>query len=155
MAPNSRGLPKSLRFGCNRRVNQPLRSFGYVSRSLLPDDIAEHELARLVATSRGTNAAWEITGALVQAGSFFAQILEGPADSLAALRERLERDPRHFELTTFEDREIDQRRFSGWSLAYAGRANVITDYLRRLHNRNALPNDGQRLVTMMLQFVSA
>jgi hypothetical protein len=50
----------------------------------------------------------------------FAQILEGPPDAIAELKRCIQADNRHSDIRTIEIGQLKTRRFSDWSLAYAG-----------------------------------
>ena len=94
----------------------------YVSRSRLPEETADREIARIVEHSMRHNAEQRITGALLFTGTRFCQLLEGMAFAVRDLMEDIARDPRHGEVTIVHDRDIDARRFSRWAMAYSGRA---------------------------------
>lgn len=75
------------------------------------------ELAR---TSRGRNAEFKVTGALLFDGTFFAQYLEGPEAALERLVQRIALDPRHEELRVLHHGALDgERLFPGWNMVYA------------------------------------
>jgi Sensors of blue-light using FAD len=95
-------------------------SWMYVSKSLLVAEHNEAVLHDIVRLSRQRNQPLDITGCLLLARGRFAQVLEGPADSVAELRISIEADSRHTDVTTIDLSSAQTRRFSGWSLAYAG-----------------------------------
>jgi hypothetical protein len=66
-----------------------------------------------------------VTGALISTFYIFAQLLEGPADSIDALMARIIRDDRHRDLKVISETNIDRRKFPCWSMAYSGTANYI------------------------------
>ncbi len=102
-------------------TSPPLFRVVYVSRSLLPEPAAEAELERILARSRRGNAALGITGALLFSEDCFAQALEGPPETVEAVFEAIQRDPRHTEVVVLEAAPVPAREFGAWSMAYAGR----------------------------------
>jgi hypothetical protein len=103
----------------------PLASWLYVSISRLTPEEAMDEVEKIVAVSRPRNRDLDVTGALLFTGERFAQLLEGPADGVAVLQQSIFRDPRHREVTTIHSRDVDEREFMGWSLAYAGPSRLV------------------------------
>lgn len=103
-----------------------LASWLYVSTSRLEFEKALGGVADIVAVSRSRNADLDVTGALLFAGEHFVQFLEGPEDGIAALQHSIFRDQRHEQVTTIQAGDVDDRRFKGWSLAYAGPSRLVT-----------------------------
>ena len=71
----------------------------------------------ILCTARRINPRLGLTGMLLWADTRFAQLLEGPADSLDLLYGRLLKDPRHHDLRMLMRWEIPQRLFPDWSMA--------------------------------------
>jgi hypothetical protein len=91
----------------------------YVSEHDLPTDAegfnpAFSDIERVAVTA---NAEAGITGFLVCARSWFAQVLEGPSAAVDTLYARLSADPRHHALRLVERTDIARRRFPDWHLA--------------------------------------
>jgi Sensors of blue-light using FAD len=88
----------------------------YLSRSVGPQTTTM--TSSILASARGFNAEHGITGVLCQGQGFFIQALEGQRPVVNQLYRRIVVDPRHkdVEVMLFED--IDQRRFSQWSMAH-------------------------------------
>ena len=101
-------------------TDSPLFRVVYASRSLLPEPAAEAELERILARARRGNAALGITGALLFSEDCFAQALEGPPETVEAVFEAIQCDPRHTEVV-LEAVPVSAREFGAWSMAYAGR----------------------------------
>lgn len=129
-------------------------TFCYVSRSCIPADEADAVLAEIVARSAERNVAAQITGALICAGEYLAQLIEGPGDAVWALRSRLEADPRHDALVVLDVPASYRRRFDGWALAYSGGSSYFARYLRQVHQGMAGPKEAERLILLMQQFVA-
>ena len=94
----------------------------YCSRNLLGGSLAEQEIEvqRILASSRRNNVREGVTGALLFNGKWFAQMLEGPLAKVEAVFERIQRDPRHADVTVLESGAARGRIFADWSMAYAG-----------------------------------
>jgi hypothetical protein len=94
----------------------------YASTSLLSDDpdTARQQIADILSSSRGNNAADDITGALLFSDTNFAQVLEGPRAAVERLYETLHHDPRHKDLLLLLTEPLEARQFPQWSMAYIG-----------------------------------
>jgi hypothetical protein len=108
------------------------RSLFYVSRSLLPVGREDEQTDAIVATARAHNAQVGITGGLIRSAGYFAQLLEGSADAIDELMERIDRDPRHTDVTVLRVTAIDQRRLPDWSMAYAGESSYVAKQIAPL-----------------------
>lgn len=76
------------------------------------------ELGEILATSRVNNAALDVTGILLfEKGSFF-QVLEGEADTVDELYQKLLGDSRHNNVTMIISEPIKERTFGDWSMGY-------------------------------------
>ncbi|MEO0973934.1 MAG: BLUF domain-containing protein [Pseudomonadota bacterium] len=76
------------------------------------------ELQRILAQAQENNTRVGITGVLIFNHNFFLQSIEGRRPLINDLLRKLTHDPRHFSLQVIEAREIDQRRWTGWSMNY-------------------------------------
>ena len=90
------------------------RRIFYISRSLATPEQTE----QILAGARRRNQRSGVTGALLFTGGHFAQLLEGPAQAVAATMAAVEADPRHEAVTRLIESEIEQRRFADWTMAY-------------------------------------
>ena len=84
----------------------------------------------ILAISRTRNAQDGITGALLASHGCFMQVLEGPADAVTALMDRIARDPRHCAMRRIPDESADRRLFAEWSM-YFGRLDQVDAALAR------------------------
>jgi hypothetical protein len=103
-----------------------LRRLIYRSRSRLNGDPAgiAAAIASILETSRNRNEQYGLTGALLMRERRFAQALEGPADAVHAVFDRIAADPRHDDVELIEDGPVPARAFPGWTMAYAGDAGA-------------------------------
>lgn len=109
-----------------------LTTWLYISVSALPADAQAAAIDAIVDVSRSRNAGLDVTGALIFSGSRFAQLIEGPAGSVAALQAAIERDVRHRNVTTIEADTSGARLFAGWSLVYSGHSTFVDRELHRI-----------------------
>lgn len=91
-----------------------LKTITYTSRAQL--DLTEDDLLEIHETARHLNVLDGITGLLIFDGNRFLQIIEGPEDAIDELVERLRRDRRHSAFELRDERSINERTFSQWSM---------------------------------------
>jgi hypothetical protein len=82
-------------------------------------DFSDADLAAMLRDARVKNDAMGVSGLLLAKDGRFMQLLEGPAWSVEDRYAAIARDPRHGEVTSLIREEIDERRFDGWSMAFA------------------------------------
>ncbi len=129
-------------------------SLTYISTSCVAADVADLEIDLLVAHARVSNAQNEISGGLLYTGTHFAQTLEGDRERVATLLTALRQDTRHRELCVIDTRRIAYRRFTLWSLAYAGASSYVAAAVRRglaSHHRGDA-SDVARLLRLIVAF---
>lgn len=97
-------------------MSTPLVSISYVSAAAEPFDDAR--LAELLEQSRRSNHEHDLTGMLLYRRGRFFQVLEGPQDAVDELMTKIRRDPRHTDVRMLLSEEIDERRFSEWTMGY-------------------------------------
>jgi blue light- and temperature-responsive anti-repressor len=81
------------------------------------------EIQNILAVSRKSNPPAGLTGALLFNEGLFAQVLEGPVESVDGTFERIQRDPRHSDVTVLQYGPTDHRDFPAWSMAFAASSN--------------------------------
>ncbi|NIZ14873.1 BLUF domain-containing protein [Phaeobacter sp. HF9A] len=74
-------------------------------------DMTTEKAAAIVEKSRRKNEAQKLTGALVFKDGKFLQILEGPAEAVAARFQAIQRDARHHDLHVLYDSMINSRSY--------------------------------------------
>ena len=114
----------------------------YCSRNLLGGSLAEQEgeVQKILASSRRNNVREGVTGALLFNGEWFAQVLEGPLAKVEATFERIQRDPRHADVTVLESGVASCRVFADWSMAYAGADETQRSRMKALSFDGVLEN---------------
>ena len=73
--------------------------------------------ADILDVSRRNNPARDITGVLVSHGGWFMQVLEGPAQALSKLLDKIRDDTRNGDFLLLRATPIVQRDFAEWSMA--------------------------------------
>lgn len=78
------------------------------------------DLAALLRTSRRNNGRLEITGLLLYREGAFLQVLEGHAQDVDLIYERIRADDRHTDVTTLLRAPVEKRDFPGWAMGFRG-----------------------------------
>ncbi len=99
----------------------------YRSRDLIPPEQRKVEHGTLFTIARSNNKSRHITGALLVAGDWFVQTLEGDEDAVRALFTRIEADPRHDSVALIETRTVSARVFPRWSMASVAASGSAPD----------------------------
>ncbi|MGI4877071.1 MAG: BLUF domain-containing protein [Janthinobacterium lividum] len=73
-------------------------------------------LANILVAARRNNRRDGITGALICRHDIYLQLLEGPADVVAAAFGRIVADDRHLEVNALMSAEVDARLFPRWDM---------------------------------------
>ena len=75
---------------------------------------------QILSVSQHNNGQAEVTGALLFNTGCFGQVLEGPRRAVEATFERIQRDPRHSDVTLLAFETTTKRAFPNWSMGYVG-----------------------------------
>ena len=87
--------------------------------SNLASDADADAVISIARQARTNNERTGITGLLVFDGEHFAQVMEGPADAVAAVADRMRTDSRHERMEILHSaRAASPRRFPSWRLGY-------------------------------------
>lgn len=105
-----------------------IRRLIYTSTALAAD------LAAILRQSRTNNGIDGISGLLTFGRGGFAQVLEGPPESVEATFERIQRDSRHTDVRVVSDSVEPERVFGGWTMASlpGELEDLVRDRLARL-----------------------
>jgi len=87
----------------------------YTSRSL--ENISIDFVENILVSADRFNSVHEITGLLLYNQDIFMQFLEGPADNMDRVLDRIFNDPRHHNAKTLYTGYSDQRFYPDWSMA--------------------------------------
>ena len=94
----------------------------YASRAATTLD---HEaLGAILRRSRAANPELGITGVLCFSHGIFLQVLEGGRSAVNRLYNRIATDARHSQVELLSYEEIEERRFSSWSMGQADMARL-------------------------------
>ena len=88
----------------------------YVSSAIQYLD--ESQIMDLLTVSRQRNEKNNITGMLLYREGNFLQVLEGPASAVDETLKRIKRDPRHRGLILMSRKNIEERQFKDWRMAF-------------------------------------
>ena len=75
-------------------------------------------LAGILSTARVKNKQNDITGSLICRADIYLQLLEGPAEKIDTLFEKIRRDDRHLEVTVLSREQVEERLFPGWDMKH-------------------------------------
>lgn len=78
----------------------------------------KQNISNIVNQSRIRNPSYNITGALLSDGKFFAQVVEGPPNSVRQLYSNIVYDKRHANVILLQYVVINVRLFHRWPMAY-------------------------------------
>jgi hypothetical protein len=91
----------------------------YASESRLVDAHRQEELCRILTSARRLNHRNGVTGFLLVTDTAFAQVLEGPRDTVAETYGRIGADPRHTKLRLIAEEPTAARTFPEWAMGVA------------------------------------
>jgi blue light- and temperature-responsive anti-repressor len=101
-------------------MNSDVYKILYCSKNLIEGENAKRdaEITHILQTSRRNNKEQNVTGALLFDSGYFAQALEGPRLAIEQIFERIQRDPRHGDVTVLSSQTRGHRDFPDWSMAH-------------------------------------
>ncbi len=88
----------------------------YVSRQTY--SLNDADLEKLLQQARDNNQKMDITGMLIYYEGLFIQYIEGPAENLKILYDRIAKDRRHEKITLLDSGENEEREFKDWSMSF-------------------------------------
>lgn len=86
----------------------------YISQSR----IDRSQVDELVSASLSNNYKSGITGGMIFTGRLFAQIIEGPADAVNDLIDKIAMDDRHSGFKILVKEAVDERAYRDWNMGY-------------------------------------
>ena len=107
-------------------MSESLHRLVYYSRNHISGDDAVFaaNVDDILAKSRTNNARDQITGALLFNAGCFAQVLEGPLESVEAAFERIQQDDRHGDVSLLALDPIINRSFPNWAMGFVGTSDT-------------------------------
>ncbi|MDD7945647.1 BLUF domain-containing protein [Microbacterium sp. NE2HP2] len=106
-------------------TSEGLLSILYTSNARAP--FGDDDLAALLAQSRASNAARDLTGMLLYRGGRFVQVLEGPEPAVRDLLTTIRQDSRHSDMRVLIEQPIAHREFREWTMGYQPIAETTGD----------------------------
>ena len=106
-------------------TSEGLLSILYTSNARAP--FGDDDLAALLAQSRASNAARDLTGMLLYRGGRFVQVLEGPEPAVRDLLVTIRQDSRHSDMRVLIEQPIAHREFREWTMGYQPIAETTGD----------------------------
>ena len=95
-----------------------IHAIAYVStareRAMSPE-----AMDRLLVEAREFNLAWGVTGVLLHHDGNFLQYIEGPADAVGLVFQRIQKASRHHGIVELLNGPVGQRHFSTWTMGFA------------------------------------
>jgi len=88
----------------------------YVSSASRP--LRDDEILEILRVARLNNEKLDITGMLLYREGNFLQVLEGPAEAVDSMIQKIKRDSRHQGVILMSRKHIDERQFADWSMAF-------------------------------------
>lgn len=104
----------------------------YVSTRVENDHDLIEDLSNILLTARSFNRTHHIYGVLYYSDGTFFQCLEGEQSILNALYEHIAKDKRHHHILRFQDQQIEQLKFSKWSMKYVKDSTKISRFFAKL-----------------------
>jgi hypothetical protein len=140
-------------------MNESVYKLVYCSTGCIRGTSAEvsSQIHQILDVARKNNEDGAVTGALLYSGAIFAQALEGPLPSVERIFEKIQRDPRHRDVTVLQSGESDHRDFPAWSMALAGSAVEEGYSLPETALETAMANTtaaGERVLSLLRDLVT-
>lgn len=126
----------------------------FVSKSLLGETDEAQEFDAICATTKRNNGWLKLSGAIVSAGGWFAQLIEGPEDSVDLIVDRIAQDPRHTGMRVVCRSRRADRRLPGWRIAYAGPSRFVETAIQSAAEASEDSDEQQASVTRLLAIVT-
>ncbi|MBK05650.1 MAG: hypothetical protein CL920_04455 [Deltaproteobacteria bacterium] len=104
-----------------------------IYKSTHSGDIDWSALQAMLAKSRKHNQLKQITGMLLVTKREFFQLLEGEEETIEALYERIQQDPRHTEIVTLSRQTTPTRFFPDWYMRGVGIFDMSPEFTQMLY----------------------
>lgn len=115
----------------------------YSSVSSTP--MQQEDLEDILERAQGNNARSGITGALVYVDGCFLQVLEGDAQAVQSLMEKIAADLRHETVAVLQAQTVDTAAFANWKMAYVSATSAEVAQWAGLSARTELPETLENL----------
>lgn len=95
--------------------------------SLEARDIGSQDIDQILTASRRNNLVDGVTGMLCHGSGRFLQCLEGDAEHVDRIYERISKDSRHKDVVVIDRGDLDRRVFGDWSMGFIDIDNILTE----------------------------
>lgn len=99
--------------------------FEVTYRSMAKDHISDEDIDKIVSRSRDANRLHGITGSLIYHRKVFFQLIEGPREQVLRLYENINKDRRHFDISTMWKGSKPSRDFGQWDMALLADSGIL------------------------------
>lgn len=131
-----------------------LISLVYVS--FASHDMSDTELKDLLRGARENNASLKVSGMLLYRDRYFIQVLEGEAEVVDPLFDKIRQDPRHQSVLVVTRSPIAERSFEQWSMGFnkveTQEMQGFTDFLDKPFEHSYFEAHPTRAVGLLEQF---
>lgn len=108
--------------------------------STATDKFKPEDIANILTKANHYNKSKDLTGMLCFSRNFFLQCIEGSRSNVNELYQKIASDKRHSDIVVLNYKEIDERAFSEWSMAYLPESKLTsTLVLKFSENSQLLP----------------
>jgi len=127
----------------------------YVSKAVR--ELSDDEVGRIAEVSRQNNAKKNISGLLMFQAGIFLQLLEGDAEAVEDLYQKIAQDPRHGHVTKIFSIDNNERMFAGWSMGLKKIEDIDIRMINEILSWNRLiagiePIDNDLIMKMLGRF---
>ena len=127
--------------------------FQLVYASVARHDFSPQDLKRLLLRARLTNKAMNVTGMLLYHGRSFLQVLEGDEAIVRRLFSRIERDPRHHQVSVIDASTLfgERRSFGDWSMGFSAldNAQIVMGFIEADVTQDLLTLDKAKAIDIL------
>jgi hypothetical protein len=123
--------------------------------------LTANQLQHLLPAFRARNHAAGISGLLLYGEANIMQVLEGPAEQVHAVYQRITRDSRHYNVCVLADGQVPVRAFGEWSMGFAQLdapdLSRLAGYVNAAQPASLLPAHPQgwpELIALLQEFVA-
>lgn len=106
--------------------------FFLIYTSITREPITHDFLQGILISAKKSNSREAISGMLSCRSNHFFQYLEGPQDKVLNCFERIQKDPRHFQIKQLGTGFIKHRRFEQWDMGYIDEPESKSEDLKSL-----------------------
>lgn len=102
----------------------------YLSFSSSP--VTKNSIEEILKKAEVNNPKLDLTGILICNSNVFMQLLEGTKENIMKLMDKVEKDPRHDQVTIVHEGDVDERFFPDWSMAFRDINEFNKDFIEEL-----------------------